>query len=130
MLQALIYVAVIVLTRKRSALGFGGGFFIAVFWNYINLFVNTFFKAGVQQLSTLVRTGQLQRPDLLIAVIAIAGHVLLIIGCVAGFLRMRPGIRRWGEFALGGILAVSYFILIIITTGPQYIRLLKKVFGL
>jgi hypothetical protein len=129
-LQALIYVVVILLTRKRSAWGFGAGFLVAVFWNYISLFVTTFFKAGVQQLSTLLRTGQLQRPDLLIAVIAVAGHFLLIVGCVAGFIRMRPGMRHWGEFAAGGILAVSYFIGIIVTTGPQYVPLLKRVFGL
>jgi hypothetical protein len=61
-LQALIYVAVIALAWKRSPWGFGAGFFIAMFWNYINLFVNTFFKAGVQQLSNFLRTGQLQRP--------------------------------------------------------------------
>jgi hypothetical protein len=78
----------------------------------------------------LVRTGQLQRPDLLIAVIAVAGHFLLMIGCAAGFLRMRPGIRRWGEFAAGGILTISYFIAIILTTGPQYVHLLKRVIGL
>lgn len=36
------YIAVIVLTRKNSAWGFGAGCIIAAFWNYINLFVTTF----------------------------------------------------------------------------------------
>ena len=76
-LQALIYIAVIVLTRKISAWGFGAGCVIALFWNYINLFVTTFFKAGLQQLTILLQTGQLHRPDLLIAVIAVAGHFCL-----------------------------------------------------
>jgi hypothetical protein len=40
-LQALIYIAVIVLTRKTSAWGFGAGCVIALFWNYINLFVTS-----------------------------------------------------------------------------------------
>lgn len=129
-LQALIYIAVIVLTRKISAWGFGAGCMIALFWNYINLFVNTFFKAGLQQLSTLLRTGELQRPDLLIAVIAVAGHCLLIIACLAGFLRTRPGVRAWGRFMAGGVLAIGYLVGIIVTTGPQYIGLLKRVFRL
>ena len=94
-LQALIYIAVIVLTRKTSAWGFGAGCVIALFWNYINLFVTTFFRAGLQQLSILLQTGQLHRPDLLIAVIAVAGHFLLITACLAGFLRTRPGSRAW-----------------------------------
>lgn len=129
-LQALIYIAVIVLTRRNSAWGFGAGCIIAAVWNYINLFVTTFVKAGLQQLSTLLRTGQLDRPDLLIAVIAAAGHFLLILACLAGFLRTRPGTRRWGQFIAGGALAVGYFVAIVITTGPQYVGLLKRVFRL
>ena len=105
-LQALIYIAVIVLTRKSSAWGFGAGCIIAVFWNYMNLFVTTFVKAGLQQLSILLRTGQLQRPDLLIAVIAAGGHFLLIIACLVGFLRTRPRVQQWGKFMAGGALAV------------------------
>jgi hypothetical protein len=130
MLQAFIYIAVIVLTRKTSAWGFGAGCIIALFWNYINLFVTTFFKAGLQQLSILLQTGQLHRPDLLIAVIAVAAHFLLITACLAGFLRTRPGARAWGRFMAGGALAIGYFVAIIITTGPQYVGLLKRVFRL
>jgi hypothetical protein len=127
-LQALIYVAVIVLTRKNNAWAFGAGFFIAVLWNYTNLFVTTFIRAGMQQLSILLRTGQLHKPDSLVAVVAAAGHFLLMAACLAGFLRMRPGLRRTGEFIAGGILAVGYFAVIIMTTGAQYVPLLRKVF--
>ena len=127
-LQALIYVAVIMLTRRDNAWGFGAGCIVAAFWNYSALFVTNFVKAGLQQLSILLRTGQLHRPDLLVAVIAAGGHFLLIIACLAGFLRTRPGPRRWGGFLTGGILAVGYLVLIVITTGPQYIGLLKRIF--
>ena len=75
-LQALIYVAVIVLTRRDSAWGFGAGCIIAAFWNYLNLFVTTFIKAGLHQFSTWLRTGQIHRPDLMIAVIAGGGPFL------------------------------------------------------
>ncbi len=129
-LQALIYVAVIVLTRRNSAWGFGAGCMIAALWNYTNLFVTTFIKNGIQQYSILFRTGHLQRPDLLIAVVAAGAHFLLIVGCLAGFLRTRPGIRELGRFLAGGCIAVAYFAAIILTTGPQYIGLLKRVFRL
>ena len=102
-LQALIYIVVIVLTRKNNAWGFGAGCIIAVFWNYINLFVTTFVKAGMRELLSLFRTGDLPRPDLLIAVIAAGGHFMLITACLAGFLRTRPGARRWGQFLAGGL---------------------------
>jgi hypothetical protein len=127
-LQAVIYIAVIVLTRRNNPWGFGAGCIIAVFWNYINLFINTFIMAGVQQLSILLRTGHLHRPDLLIAVVAAVGHFLLIIACLAGFIRTRPNARQLGQFVAGGLLAVAYLIAIVVITGPQYIDLLKRVF--
>jgi hypothetical protein len=129
-LQALIYVAVMILTRSNNAWGFGAGCIVAAFWNYISLFVTTFVKAGLQQLWILLRTGELHRPDLLIAVVAGGGHVLLIIAWLAGFIRMRPSARQWVQFVAGGVLAVAYFVVIIVTTGPQYIGLLKRVFRL
>jgi hypothetical protein len=129
-LQALIYLVVIVLTRRKSAWGFGAGCIIAAFWNYTNIFITTFIKAGLEQLSTLVRTGRLHQPDLLIAVIAAAGHFLLIIACLAGFFRLRPKARQWAQFIAGGVLAVAYFATIIIISGPQYIGLLKRIFRL
>lgn len=129
-LQALIYLAVIVLTRRNSARGFGAGVVIAAFWNYVNLFVTTFIRAGAEQFWLLLHTGRLQRPDLIIALVAALGHFLLIVACLAGFLRMRPRVKQWGQFLAGGVLAVGYFILIIVITGPQYIGLLKRTFRL
>jgi hypothetical protein len=130
LLQALIYVAVIALSWRSNPWGFGAGFTIGLFWNYINLFVTTFIAAGLHQLWLLLTTGRLDRPDLFIAVVAAGGHVLLIVGCAAGFLRCRPSLADWGKLAAGGVLAVAYFALIIVTTGPQYIPLLRRVFRL
>lgn len=129
-LQALIYVAVIILTRRRHAWAFGAGCIIAVFWNYINLFVTTFIKAGIHQASILVQTGQIPRPDLFLAVIAALGHSLLIVACLIGFIRTRPSLKQAGQFFGGGAMAVGYLVLIIITTGPQYIGVLKRTFRL
>jgi hypothetical protein len=129
-LQALIYIAVIAGARRENPWAYGAGCFIAAFWNYTNLFVTTFISAGLHQTWLLLRTGHLRRPDLLIAVIAAAGHFLLIAACIAGLLRLRPGLLQWARFAAGGVLAVGYFALIIIATGPQYIPLLRRVFHL
>lgn len=127
-LQALIYVAVIVLTRRDNAWGFGAGTIISALWNYTNIFFTTFIRAGLVQLWVLLHTGQLHRPDLMVAVVAAAGHFLLIFACLAGFLRLRPKAMQWGQFLAGGVLAAGYFMLIIFTTGPQYIGLMKRVF--
>jgi hypothetical protein len=129
-LQALIYVAVILLTRRNSAWGYGAGAIIAALWNYTNLFVTNFVSGGMHQLAVLLKTGHLQRPDLLVAVIAAGGHFLLLAACLAGFFYLRPHARPWIRFVSGGLLAVSYFVIIIIAAGPQYVSLLRRTFHL
>jgi len=111
-LQALIYVAVIVLARRDSAWGFGGGFAIACLWNCANLFVTTFIPAGVDALRTSLRTGHLARPDLLLVLVAAGGHFLMILGCLVCFLRRNPKLRQWAEFLGGAVLVVSALALI------------------
>lgn len=127
-LQAMIYVAVILLVRRASAWGFGAGFFIAIFWNYTNLFVTTFVKVGWTALLAFVHTGHLLRPDLLVAVLAAGGHFLMIAACLAGFLLLRPRLAEWMRFFVGGFVAIAYLVAIIYTTGPQYVPLIRRIF--
>jgi len=127
-LQSLIYVAVIVLTRRRSAFGFGAGFSIAALWNYTNLFVTSFVAEGLHVLWLFMRTGRLKHPDLLVAAVAAGGHFLIIAACIAGFALLRPRANAWLRFVAGSIIAVLYFAAIIVTTGPQYVGLLRRVF--
>jgi hypothetical protein len=84
----------------------------------------------VRELSLLLTTGGLASPGQLIAVVAAAGHFLLIFGCLALFIRLRPDLKLWAQFFAGGVLAVGYLVLIVITTGPQYVGVLRRVFRL
>jgi hypothetical protein len=111
-LQALIYVAVIVLARRDSAWGFGAGFTVAVLWNSANLFATGFIAAGVDALWTLLRTGHLARPVLVLILVGAAGHFLMILGCLVGFLRRKPKLRQWAEFCGGGVLLFLALVLI------------------
>lgn len=111
-LQALIYIAVVVLVWRRSALGFGAGFTIALLWNSANLFVTGFVAAGLHALYTLLRTGQISRPVLLLILVGAAGHFLMIAGCLAGFFRSGPRLRQWGQLLGGAILGVAALALI------------------
>lgn len=128
-LQALIYVVVVVLTRLDSPWGYGAGVVVPAFWNYINLFVTTFIRNGIEQLTQLLETGRVTRPDQFLAVIAATGHFLLIVACLIGFLKTRPKSGEWTRFICGGLLGMAYFIGIIFMTGPQYIPLLRRTFG-
>jgi hypothetical protein len=111
-LQALIYVAVIVLARRDSAWGFGAGFTVAVLWNSANLFATGFIAAGVDALWAWLRTGHLARPVLLLILVGAAGHFLMILGCLVAFLRGNPKLRRWAEFVGGAALLVVALVLI------------------
>lgn len=130
-LQALIYVAVVILALRRSAWGYGAGCIIAVFWNWTNIVHTTFIANGLHELARTLQTGRVSRPDQLIAVVAAAAHFVLIGSCLVGYFRIKPrGSWEPVKFLAGGFIAVGYFAGIIIVFGPQYIPLLRRVFGI
>ncbi len=117
--QALIYVAIIILTRRNSPWGFGVAVFISTAWNCLNLFVTHLFTAGAAALWSFIRTGHLIQPDAVMVFIASLAHFLLIVACLAAFLRLRPGKKQWYHFFAGGLLVLVYMVLIIIIAGPR-----------
>jgi len=117
--QALIYMAVIVLTRRNSPWGFGIGVIIPTAWNCLNLFVTHLFQKGAVQFWSLVRTGDVSRPETMMVTVGGVAHFLLIVACVAGFLQLRPRGKQWGQFFGGGVLASAYFALIIAIAAPR-----------
>lgn len=117
--QALIYVAVIVLTRRASAWGFGIGVFIATAWNGLQFFLSHLIQAGAEQLWLLMRTGAVSRPDTLMVAVGGGAHCVLIVGCFAGFIQLRPGMPQWSRFVAGGLLALAYFGLIVALLLPR-----------
>jgi hypothetical protein len=121
--QALIYVAVIFLARRKSPWGFGAGCIIGVFWNYI------FIRGAAVDIWALL-TGRVIRSDVALQLAATVAHFLLIVACAAGFLRSKPGKKQWAMFLAGGVVAVSYLLLLMITLRPEYVPLLKKCFGI
>jgi hypothetical protein len=110
--QALIYVAVIVLAQRQNPLGYGAGFSIALLWNGANLFVTGFIPSGLHTLRTVLSTGHILRPVLLLVLVGAAGHFLMIAGCLASFFRSSRGRRQWAQFLGGAILAVIALALI------------------
>jgi hypothetical protein len=119
LLQALIYLAILMLTRKNSPWGYGIGAVVPTAWNCLNLFVTHLFQKGALQFWSLVRTGQVNRPETMTVMVGGVAHFLIIVACVAGFLHLRPRGEQWGQFFGGGILALAYFALIIAIAAPR-----------
>lgn len=93
--QAWIYVATIALSLQRSKWGYFIGISAAGLWDYGNIVATSFFFNGLQELSEWIHTGHVARPDLLIAVPAWFSNLLLIIGCVWAYLRLKQ--KRAGD---------------------------------
>jgi hypothetical protein len=129
--QTLIYIAVVAMTRRKIAAGFGAGLSVPLFWNALSVFATGAARDGIQELATLVRTGHAQRPDVLLSLFAACGHLLIIIGCIVGFIRLRPSARQWAQLLVGGVVALGYLIAIVFIVGPpQGVELMKHIFGL
>lgn len=120
LLQALIYVAVMMLTRRNSAFGFGAGVTIAVAWNSLNLLVTHLVQAGAIAFWSLLRTGQLRKVDTMMVPVGTIGHFILIVACLAAFFDRRTNSsKKWWKFAAGGLIVLAYMALIILIARPR-----------
>ena len=120
--QALMYLAVIWLTARGSRWGLFLGIAAPAFWNYGALFVNNFFRNGVRAIGQSFATGHVQHVDQMISVFAVAFHVLMIAGAVAGYLRLSR--KSWADLAAGlGVLVAQacYFATIMALFQPRYL---------
>jgi hypothetical protein len=118
-LQALIYVAVVVLARRNSAWGFGAGFTIAVVWNCLETFGPHIMQAGAVMIWSFLHTGQVQHLETMMVPIGGIGHFILIIACMAALLKQKTDNNKWWKFVGGGALALAYFALIILIARPH-----------
>jgi len=124
--QAWMYFATIVLALRRNRWGYFIGIGAAGFWIYTNLFVTTFFLNGLQQLAHWVRTGQMNRPDLVIAVPAWLSNLLVVSGCFWAYLRL-PGKspRDGGRLLAAAALTAGFFALDMALFQPRYLPLFR-----
>ena len=117
--QALIYVAVVLLARRDSALGFGAGITIAVAWNSLEWLGPHLIQAGAHEVWTFLSTGRIRRPDTLMVFIGGIAHISLIVACLAAFRQLHPGKKEWWHFLTGGALVLAYFAVIVATLLPH-----------
>src|SRR4029077_2357123 len=120
--QAWMYVAASYLSLRRNRWGYFIGISAAGLWDYANLVATTFFFNGMQQLSHWIHTGNLARPDLLIAVPAWFANFFVIVGCVWGYLR--PPTTRPADvaaFLLAFAMTTGFFAADMAIFQPRYL---------
>jgi len=120
--QAWMYFAAIWLSLRKSVWGYFIGLSAAGLWAYGNLFVTTFLVNGLQQLAAWVRTGNLNRPDLLIAIPAWFSNALVVAGCVWGYCQIqRKNPADLARFAASFALTTGFFALDMALFQPRYL---------
>ena len=125
--QAWMYIAAIVAAFRPTRWGYFIGISAAGLWVYANLFATTFFFNGLQQLSQWIHTGQLQRPDLLIAVPAWFANLFVVVGCLWAYFRLAERhLRDAGGFVLAFILTTGFFALDMALFQPRYLGLFPR----
>jgi hypothetical protein len=120
LLQALIYVAIVILARRNSVWGLGAGATIAVVWNSFNLFVTHLIQAGTVEFCSFLRTGRAERIDTMFVPLGGIAHFILIIACLAALFDPKTNTNnKWWKFVGGGVIALGYLALIVVIAAPR-----------
>ena len=123
-LQSWMYLAAIALMLKKSKWGYFIGFGAAIFWDYVNLFVTTFLKAGLAQAHALMHTGHIARPDLFISVPGWFGNLALIVGCIIAYTAMpKRQVRDLFGLGIASAGTTAFFALSMFLCQPRYLAL-------
>lgn len=119
LLQALIYVAVAIFGRRRSALALGAGITIATAWNGLELFVTLNMQRGIVLFWSFLHTGQVRQLDTMMVALGGLGHFILIAACLSAFLEQDKAQRSWWKLVCGGVIVLAYFALIVAVALPH-----------
>ena len=127
--QAWMYLAAIALSLRRSRWGYFIGISAAGLWDYVALFVNTFFRNGLHWLFAWMSTGQLRHVDQIIAVPAWTGNFLVVVGSLWAYARLREKCRGdLARFALAFVLTTAFFAAAVAVCQPRYLPLFRGIF--
>ena len=117
--QALIYVAVVILSRRNNVFALGAGFTIAVAWNCLEFFGPHLIQAGAVMFWSFLHTGQVQHLETLMVPIGGIGHFILMIACPTALIHQTTDTKKWWKFIAGGVLVLGYFALIVAIARPR-----------
>jgi hypothetical protein len=127
--QAWMYVAAVVLSIRQSRWAYFIGLSAAGLWDYINLFVTTFFLSGLHWLFAAITTGRFKHVDQIVAVPGWIGNLLVIIGSIWGYTRLAE--KRSGDLArlaFAFALTTGFFAAAMAICQPRYLPLFRRLF--
>ena len=126
--EALPYLVAAALCFRYSKFGYALGFSGGVFWLWTAGTLTTFVRNGFEQLVMLVRTGHVDRPDIIIAVPAARATAGLVLFSLFGYVLLP---KRWSDvviFVLALLLVTGFFVGIFAAFAPQYLGIFTQLF--
>lgn len=128
--EALPFVVAAVLILRQHKLGYILGAVSGAFWLWMGGMLTTFVRNGFERVAMLLRTGQVDRPDVLIAAPAACATGGLLLFSLWAYFRGRN--RSWSDlrvFAGALALVAGFFVAIFAAFAPQYLRMFGRIFG-
>jgi hypothetical protein len=117
-----------VLCLRQSTFGYALGVASGAFWLWCAGFLTTFIRNGFERLGMLLRTGSVDRPDILISVPAALATAGLVVFSIAGYVRLRnKSSRDFGAIASAFVAVPLFFLAIFRVFAPQYLAMFKGI---
>jgi hypothetical protein len=126
--ESLPYAVAAVLSLRGRKSGYILGVAAGGFWLWMAATLTTFVRNGFERLSMLLRTGHVDRPDILIAAPAALVTGGLVVFSVWGYCRLRD--KSWsdlGLFVAATALVAGFFVGIFTAFAPQYLGMFKPI---
>jgi len=128
--ESLPYLVAAALCLRRRKFGYMLGAASGAFWLWTAGTLTTFVRNGFERVSMLLRTGHVDRPDIIIAAPAALVTSGLVIFSLWGYARLRN--KSWsdlGLFVAATGLVAGFFVAIFAAFAPQYLDMFRPIFG-
>src|SRR5262245_35977149 len=127
--EAIPYTVAGLLCLRQNKLGYALAIAGGAFWLWCAGFLTTFVRNGFQRLDMLVRTGSVDRLDVLIAAPAALATGGLVVFSIASYVRLRDKSWRDSVVMASGLVAVPLFFLAIFKAfAPRYLAMFNGIF--
>jgi hypothetical protein len=128
--ESLPFIVAALLCLRQHKFGYMLGAASGAFWLWMAGTLTTFVHNGFERVAMLLRTGHVDRPDILIAAPAACVTAGLVVFSLWGYSRARN--KTWSDLGLfvaaTGAVA-GFFVAILAAFAPQYLGMFKHLFG-
>lgn len=128
--EAVPYLVTALLCLRRHKFGYMLGVAGGTFWLWTAGTLTTFVRNGFERVAMLLRTGHVDRPDVLIAAPAACATGGLVLFSLWSYSRNRY--KSWsdlGLFVVAMVLVAGFFVAIFAAFTPRYLGMFKHLAG-